>query len=230
LVCDGYIYRYLWDDLAELLPVAHFHYRGHGRSGLPVDREQIDVVAHAADLNAVRDHLGDPEVVLACCGDVPTLETLAAAALLREHLPDLRVRVVNVVDLMRMQPDSEHPHGLPDREFDGLFTTDRPIVFAHHGYPWLIHRLAYRRTNHANLHVRDYKEEGTVTTPFDMVSRNDLDRFHLVMDVVDRVPSLGTRAAHIKQAMQAKLIQHREYVTEHGDDLPEIKNWKWTAT
>ncbi|MBC8072865.1 MAG: phosphoketolase family protein [Deltaproteobacteria bacterium] len=170
---------------------------------------------------------GDPEVVLACCGDVPTLETVAAAALLREHLPDLRVRVINVVDLMRLQPDSEHPHGLPDREFDGLFTTDRPIVFAHHGYPWLIHRLAYRRTNHANLHVRGYKEEGTVTTPFDMVSRNDLDRFHLVIDVIDRVPRLRSHAAGVRQAMVDRRIEARRFAREHGEDPSEITDWTW---
>jgi xylulose-5-phosphate/fructose-6-phosphate phosphoketolase len=170
---------------------------------------------------------GEPDVVLACCGDTPTLETLAAVDLLRRHLPDLRVRVVNVVDLMRLQPDSEHPHGLSDREFDALFTTDRPIVFAHHGYPWLIHRLAYRRTNHANLHVRGYKEEGTVTTPFDMVMRNDLDRFHLVMDVIDRVPGLGSRAASIRQQMVDSRIEARAYTREHGDDPAEIRDWTW---
>ncbi len=170
---------------------------------------------------------GDPEVVLACCGDVPTLETVAAAALLREHLPALRVRVVNVVDLMRLQPDAEHPHGLPDREFDGLFTTDRPIVFAHHGYPWLIHRLAYRRTNHANLHVRGYKEEGTVTTPFDMVSRNDLDRFHLVMDVIDRVPGLRSHAASVRQAMSDRRTLARRFAREYGEDPSEITDWTW---
>jgi xylulose-5-phosphate/fructose-6-phosphate phosphoketolase len=170
---------------------------------------------------------GEPDVVLACCGDTPTLETLAAVDLLRRHLPDLRVRVVNVVDLMRLQPDSEHPHGLSDREFDALFTTDRPILFAHHGYPWLIHRLAYRRTNHANLHVRGYKEEGTVTTPFDMVMRNDLDRFHLVMDVIDRVPGLGSRAASIRQQMVDSRIEARAYTREHGDDPAEIRDWTW---
>ena len=144
---------------------------------------------------ASNDEDGEPDVVLGCCGDIPTLETLAAAALLREHLPELKVRVVNVVDLMRLQPESEHPHGLPDAEFDALFTTDKPVVFAYHGYPWLIHRLTYRRTNHDNLHVRGYKEEGTTTTPFDMVMLNDLDRFHLVIDVIDRVPGLAERAA-----------------------------------
>jgi xylulose-5-phosphate/fructose-6-phosphate phosphoketolase len=170
---------------------------------------------------------GDPEVVLACCGEIPTLETLAAVDLLRQHLPDLRIRLVNVVDLMRLQQDSEHPHGLSDREFDTLFTTDRPIIFAFHGYPWLIHRLAYRRTNHGNLHVRGYKEEGTVTTPFDMVMRNDLDRFHLVMDVIDRVPGLGARAAHVRQEMADRRVLARAYAQEHGDDPPEIRDWTW---
>jgi xylulose-5-phosphate/fructose-6-phosphate phosphoketolase len=164
---------------------------------------------------------------MACCGDVPTLETLAAVDILRRHLPELRVRVVNVVDLMQLQPAEEHPHGLHDRDFDSIFTTDRPIVFAFHGYPWLIHRLTYRRRNHANLHVRGYKEEGTTTTPFDMTVLNDLDRFHLAMDVIDRVPSLGARAAHVKQRLRDTLIEHREYVRRHGDDLPEIRDWTW---
>ncbi len=170
---------------------------------------------------------GEPDVVLACAGDVPTLETLAAVDLIRQHLPELKVRVVNVVDLMRLQPDSEHPHGLSDREFDTLFTTDRPIVFAYHGYPSLIHRLTYRRTNHANLHVRGYKEEGTVTTPFDIVMLNDLDRFHLVMDVLDRVPGLGSRAAHIRQLMADKRVEARAYTREYGEDSPEISEWTW---
>jgi xylulose-5-phosphate/fructose-6-phosphate phosphoketolase len=175
---------------------------------------------------ASNDH-GEPDVVLACCGDIPTLETLAAVDLLRQHLPDLRVRLINVIDLMRLQPDSEHPHGLSDREFDTLFTTDRPVIFAFHGYPWLIHRLAYRRTNHPNFHVRGYKEEGTVTTPFDMVMRNDLDRFHLVMDVIDRVPGLGVRAAQVRQDMADRRVLARAYTREHGDDPPEIRDWKW---
>jgi xylulose-5-phosphate/fructose-6-phosphate phosphoketolase len=172
---------------------------------------------------------GQPDVVMACAGDVPTLETLAAVDLLRQLLPELRVRVVNVVDLMRLQPDSEHPHGLPDREFDALFTPDRPIVFAYHGYPWLIHRLAYRRTNHANLHVRGYKEEGTVTTPFDMVVRNDLDRFHLVMDVIDRVPGLGSRAASLRQEMEDRRVVAQAYAREYGEDPPEITDWTWPS-
>jgi xylulose-5-phosphate/fructose-6-phosphate phosphoketolase len=168
-----------------------------------------------------------PDVVLACCGDVPTLETLAAAALLRDHLPALKVRVVNVVDLMRLQPASEHPHGLSDSEFDALFTTDRPVVFAYHGYPWLIHRLTYRRANHDNLHVRGYKEEGTTTTPFDMVMLNDLDRFHLVIDVIDRVPELGGRAAHVRQEMEDARLRARAYTREHGDDDPTVRDWTW---
>ncbi len=176
---------------------------------------------------ASTDEGGAPDVVLACAGDVPTIETLAAAALLREHLPALKVRVVNVVDLMTLQTHDEHPHGLPDPDFDALFTTDRPVVFAYHGYPWLIHRLTYRRTNHDNLHVRGYKEEGTTTTPFDMTVRNDLDRFHLVSDVIDRVPSLGYRAAHLKQLMSDKRSEHRRYIVEHGEDMPEIRDWRW---
>ena len=170
---------------------------------------------------------GVPDVVLACCGDVPTLETLAAAALLREHLPELGVRVVNVVDLMRLQPESEHPHGLSDNEFDALFTTDRPIVFAYHGYPSLIHRLTYRRTNHRNLHVRGYKEEGTTTTPFDMVMLNDLDRFQLVMDVIDRVPGLSESCGRLRQEMSDRRLRARAYTREHGEDEPEIRDWVW---
>ena len=170
---------------------------------------------------------GEPDVVLACAGDVPTLETLAAAAILRERLPDLAVRVVNVVDLMRLQSESEHPHGLSDAEFDSLFTMSKPIVFAYHGYPWLIHRLTYRRTNHRNLHVRGYKEEGTTTTPFDMVMLNDLDRFHLVIDVIDRVPGLSERAAHLRQEMEEKRLKARAYTREHGEDHPDISAWTW---
>ncbi|OGI53368.1 MAG: phosphoketolase [Candidatus Muproteobacteria bacterium RIFCSPHIGHO2_12_FULL_60_33] len=171
----------------------------------------------------------EPDVVMACAGDVPTLETLAAVDLLRRQLPDLRVRVVNVVDLMTLQPQEEHPHGLSDKDFDTLFTTDKPIIFAYHGYPWLIHRLTYRRANHKNLHVRGYKEEGSTTTPFDMAVRNDLDRFHLVADVIDRVPKLGYKAAHLKQRMHDKRIEHRQYITRHGQDMPEILEWKWPA-
>jgi len=173
------------------------------------------------------DQENEPDVVMACAGDVPTLETLAAVELLRAHFADLRIRVVNVVDLMTLQPATEHPHGLSDAEFDSLFTTDRPVIFAFHGYPWLIHRLTYRRTNHANFHVRGYKEEGTTTTPFDMTVLNDLDRFHLAGDVVDRLPSFSKRAAHFKQFLRDKLIEHRQYVVRHGEDMPEIRNWKW---
>jgi xylulose-5-phosphate/fructose-6-phosphate phosphoketolase len=179
---------------------------------------------------ASSDQGSEPDVVMACCGDVPTLETLAAVQLLRRHLPELKIRVINVVDLMRLQPGEEHPHGLSDREFDALFTKDKPIVFAFHGYPWLIHRLTYRRTNHGNLHVRGYKEEGTTTTPFDMVVLNDLDRFHLVEDVIDRVPQLGARAAYFKQAIRDKLIEHKQYIEEHGEDEPEIAAWRWSDT
>jgi xylulose-5-phosphate/fructose-6-phosphate phosphoketolase len=176
---------------------------------------------------ASNDDEGEPDVVLACCGDVPTLETLAAAAILREQLPELKVRVVNVVDLMRLQPESEHPHGLSDYEFDALFTTDRPVVFAYHGYPWLIHRLTYRRTNHDNLHVRGYKEEGTTTTPFDMVMLNDLDRYHLVMDVIDRVPGLVGSAGRLRQDMEDRRLAARAWTREHGEDHPDIRNWVW---
>jgi xylulose-5-phosphate/fructose-6-phosphate phosphoketolase len=168
-----------------------------------------------------------PDVVLACAGDIPTLETLAAVAMLRERLPELRVRVVNVVDLMRLQQPSEHPHGLPDAQFDALFTVDRPVIFAYHGYPWLIHRLTYRRTNHDNFHVRGYKEEGTITTPFDMVMLNDLDRYHLVIDVIDRVPSLQGRMAHLRQEMVDARVRARAYTREHGEDMPEISGWTW---
>ena len=176
---------------------------------------------------ASNDQGSEPDVVMACAGDIPTLETLAAVSILRDHFPELKIRVVNVVDLMTLQPESEHPHGLSDKDFDSIFTTDKPIIFAFHGYPWLIHRLTYRRTNHKNLHVRGYKEEGTTTTPFDMVVMNDLDRFHLADDVIDRVPHLGYKAAHIKQMLHNKLIEHRQYVREHGEDMPEIRNWKW---
>jgi xylulose-5-phosphate/fructose-6-phosphate phosphoketolase len=171
----------------------------------------------------------EPDVVLGCAGDVPTLETVAAAALLREHLPELRVRVVNVVDLMRLEPEAEHPHGMSDRDFDALFTADKPVVFAYHGYPWLIHRLTYRRTNHANLHVRGYKEQGTTTTPFDMLMLNDLDRFHLVMDVIDHVPGLSTRAAHLRQQMVDERLRHRAYTREIGDDPPDVRDWTWPS-
>ncbi len=176
---------------------------------------------------ASNDQGGEPDVVMACCGDVPTLETLAAVDLIRQHLPDLKVRVVNVVDLMRLEPSTEHPHGLSDGEFDSLFTVDRPVVFAHHGYPWLIHRLTYRRRNHANIHVRGYKEEGTTTTPFDMVMLNDLDRFHLVMDVIDRVPGLASRGGHVRQLMADRRLQARAFTRLEGEDDPGIRDWAW---
>jgi xylulose-5-phosphate/fructose-6-phosphate phosphoketolase len=176
---------------------------------------------------ASNDIGSEPDVVMACAGDVPTLETLAAVDLLRQHLPDVKVRVINVVDLMTLQPREEHPHGLSSKDFDSLFTTNKPIIFAYHGYPWLIHRLTYRRTNHSNLHVRGYKEEGTTTTPFDMVVRNDLDRFHLVRDVIDRVPRLNYLAAYVKQLMRDKLIEHKEYIAKRGEDMPEIRDWAW---
>ncbi len=178
---------------------------------------------------ASNDRGSEPDVVMAAAGDVPTLETLAAIKILRQQVPDLKIRMVNVVDLMKLQPASEHPHGLNDRDFDALFTKDKPIIFAFHGYPWLIHRLTYRRTNHANLHVRGYKEEGTITTAFDMPVLNEMDRFHLVMDAVDRLPQLGGKAGYIKQACLDKLIEHREYIYSHGEDMPEIRNWKWNG-
>ncbi len=176
---------------------------------------------------ASTDRGAEPDVVMACAGDIPTLETLAAVDLLRHALPNLKIRVVNVVDLMRLHPSEEHPHGLTNRDFDSLFTTNRPVIFAYHGYPWLIHRLTYRRTNHANLHVRGFKEEGTTTTPFDMVARNDLDRFHLAIDVIDRVPGLASVGAYAKQAFRHRLIEHRRYILEHGEDPPDIRDWHW---
>jgi xylulose-5-phosphate/fructose-6-phosphate phosphoketolase len=179
---------------------------------------------------ASNDKSTDPDVVMACAGDVPTIETLAAVDLLRQTAPHMKIRVINVVDLMTLQPEEEHPHGLSDREFDTLFTTDKPVIFAYHGYPWLIHRLTYRRTNHKNLHVRGYKEEGTTTTPFDMLVRNDLDRFHLMADVIDRVPKLGNIAASAKQVVREKLVEHKEYIARYGQDMPEIREWTWKWT
>jgi len=177
---------------------------------------------------ASNDHEVAPDVVMACCGDVPTLETLAAVSIMREQLPELKIRVVNVVNLMKLQPQNEHPHGLSDMDFDELFTQDKPVIFAFHAYPWLVHRLTYRRTNHDNIHVRGYKEEGTITTPFDMTVLNDMDRFHLVMNTIDRLPQTGTQGIYLKQQLKDKLIEHKHYIARHGQDLPEIRNWKWS--
>jgi xylulose-5-phosphate/fructose-6-phosphate phosphoketolase len=177
---------------------------------------------------ASNDKGGEPDVVMACCGDIPTMETLAAVGILREQFPELKIRVVNVVNLMVLQPPSEHPNGMPDKDFDSLFTTDKPVIFAYHGYPWLIHRLTYRRTNHKNLHVRGYKEEGTTTTPIDIVVLNDLDRFHLVGDTIDRLPQLAGRTAYAKQYLRDRLLEHKAYVHQYGEDMPEIRDWKWT--
>jgi xylulose-5-phosphate/fructose-6-phosphate phosphoketolase len=179
---------------------------------------------------ASNDGGGEPDVVMACCGDVPTLETLAAVELLRKQFPELKVRVINVVDLMKLQSQSEHPHGLSDKDFDALFTADKPVIFAYHGYPTLVHRLTYNRTNHQNIHVHGYKEEGTITTPFDLVVMNELDRFRLVAAVVDRVPKLGPHVAEVKEATRDKLIEHKRYIDEYGEDMPEIRNWQWGAT
>jgi xylulose-5-phosphate/fructose-6-phosphate phosphoketolase len=231
---------YLPPDANTLLSVADHCLRSRdyvnvvvaGKQPAPTWLSMDEAIAHCARGAGIwpwasNDHDGEPDAVLACCGDVPTLEAVAAADLLRRHLPDVRIRLVNVVDLMRLQPGSEHPHGMSDAEFDALFTTDRPIVFAYHGYPWLIHRLTYRRANHGNLHVRGYKEEGTTTTPFDMVMLNDLDRFHLVMDVIDRVPGLADRAGHVRQLMVDSRARARAWTREHGEDLPEVRGWAW---
>jgi xylulose-5-phosphate/fructose-6-phosphate phosphoketolase len=232
---------YLPPDANTLLSVAEHCLRSRdyvnvivaGKQPAPQWLDMDAAAAHCARGIGIWDWAsnddGDPDVVLACAGDVPTLETLAAADLLRSALPNLKVRVVNVVDLMRLQPSTEHPHGLSDPEFDAIFTTDRPVVFAYHGYPWLIHRLTYRRTNHHNIHVRGYKEEGTTSTPFDMVVMNDMDRFHLVIDVIDRVPGLARKAAVVRQSMVDKRAEHHAYVRETGEDLPEIRNWTWPA-
>jgi xylulose-5-phosphate/fructose-6-phosphate phosphoketolase len=179
---------------------------------------------------ASNDGGGEPDVVMACCGDVPTLETLAAVELIGKHFPELKVRVINVVDLMKLQSPSEHPHGLSDEDFDALFTADKPVIFAYHGYPSLIHRLTYARTNHRNFHVHGYKEEGTITTPFNLVVMNELDRFHLVANVIDNVPQIGPGAHDVKAAFRDKLIEHKEYIEEYGQDMPEIRNWQWKVT
>jgi xylulose-5-phosphate/fructose-6-phosphate phosphoketolase len=231
---------YLPPDANTLLSVADHclrsrHYVNVIVAGKQPEWQWLDMRAAAAHCAkglgvwpwASNDGGRDPDVVMACAGDVPTLETLAAVDLLRQQVPDLAIRVVNVVDLMTLQPQSEHPHGISDDEFDAIFTLDRPIIFAFHGYPWLIHRLTYRRHNHDNLHVRGYKEEGTTTTPFDMVVRNDLDRFHLVADVIHRVPGLGARASHLTELLEARLRQHDAYIHAHGEDMPEIRNWQW---
>ncbi|MCU0286672.1 MAG: phosphoketolase, partial [Acidobacteria bacterium] len=178
---------------------------------------------------AGNDKGSEPDVVMACCGDVPTIEALAAVEILREHFPELKIRFINVVDLMTIQPQSEHPHGISDKEFDLLFTKDKPIIFAYHGYPKLIHELTYRRHNHSQLHVRGYKEEGTTTTPFDMVVMNDLDRYHLASDAVDRIPGLETKAAYFKQYIRDKLLDHKNYIFKYGEDMPEIRDWQWNA-
>ncbi len=203
-----------------------------GKHALPQWLAMDAAVAHCTEGIGIwqwasNDQDVPPDVVMACCGDVPTLETLAAVSILREHLPHLKVRVVNVVDLMRLQPRSEHPHGLSDVDFDDLFTKDKPVIFAYHAYPWLIHRLTYRRTNHENIHVRGYKEEGTITTPFDMTVLNDMDRFHLVMDVIDRLPQTGEKGVYLKQELEDKLLEHRQYINKNGQYLPEVRNWKW---
>ena len=234
---------YLPPDANSLLYIADKCLRSRDRVNVIVAGKQpnpqwLDMEAAINHCNAgigiwewaSSDQDGEPDVVMACAGDVPTIETLAAVEILRQNEPQLKVRVINVVDLMTLQPREEHPVGLSDKDFDSLFTTDKPIVFAFHGYPWLIHRLAYRRSNHKNLHVRGYKEEGTTTTPFDMAVMNDIDRFHLVMDVVDRVPELGYRAAYLKQHMRDNLTEHKQYIDRVGQDMPEIRNWQWTAS
>jgi xylulose-5-phosphate/fructose-6-phosphate phosphoketolase len=233
---------YLPPDANCLLSVMHHclcsrHYVNvviAGKHPAPQWLTMADAQQHCRDGIGVWQWAGncdddEPNVVMACAGDVPTLETLAAVSILRTHLPALKIRVVNIVDLMRLQPPHEHPHGLSDIDFDALFTRDKPVIFAFHGYPWLIHRLTYRRTNHENIHVRGYKEEGTITTPFDMTVLNDLDRFHLAMDAIDRLPQTGDAGTQLKQTLHQKLIEHKRYINSHGEDMPEIRNWRWSA-
>jgi len=234
---------YLPPDANTLLSVTNHCLRSHNYVNVIVAGKQpqpqwldMDAAIKHCSLGlgiwpwASNDQGGEPDVVMACCGDVPTLETLAAVELLREHFAGLKVRVINVVNLMKLQPQSEHPHGLSDKEFDALFTKDKPIIFAFHGYPTLIHRLTYRRTNHHNLHVHGYKEEGTTTTPFDMTVLNDLDRFHLFGDVIDRLPQMSSQAAYVNQFVRDRLVEHKQYIEKHGEDMPEIRNWKWSLS
>jgi xylulose-5-phosphate/fructose-6-phosphate phosphoketolase len=233
---------YLPPDANSLLSVADHCLRSRhyvnvvvaGKYQAPQWLDMPSAIKHCAEGVGIwkwasNDEGSEPDVVMVSCGDVPTREILAAIMILRAHLPELRIRMVNVVDLMKLQPSTEHPHGLSDSDFDSLFTKSTPVMFAFHGYPWLIHRLTYRRANHANIHVRGYKEEGTITTNFDMTVLNELDRFHLVMDVIDRLPKLGSRGAYVKQFAQDKLVEHREYITEHGEDIPEIREWQWKS-
>ncbi len=192
-------------------------------------RKTPSYIASGRMLWASNDQGGEPDVVMACCGDVPTMETLAAVELLWKQFPELKVRVINVVDLMKLQPESEHPHGLSDRDFDALFTSDKPVIFAYHGYPTLVHKLTYNRTNHQNIHVHGYNEEGTITTPFDLVVMNELDRFHLLAAVVNQVPRLRPHVAEVNEAVSEKMIEHKRYIHEHGADMPKIRNWQWSA-
>jgi len=238
----GQIVRvYLPPDANTLLSVTDHCLRSHDQvnvivAGKQPDRQWLgmeDAIRHCARGAGIwefasSDQGGEPDVVMACAGDVPTLETLAAVDWLRRRVPDIRIRTINVVDLMTLQPPAEHPNGLPDKEWDALFTTDRPIIFNYHGYPWLIHRLAYRRANQ-QLHVRGYKEEGTTTTPFDMCVRNEIDRFHLAMDVIDRLPRLAGVAGHLRQELLDQLTDHARYIRAHGEDMPEIREWTWPA-
>jgi xylulose-5-phosphate/fructose-6-phosphate phosphoketolase len=203
-----------------------------GKHALPQWLNMDEAVVHCTEGIGIwqwasNDQGVAPDAVMACSGDVPTLEILAAVSILRERIPELRIRVVNVVDLMKLQPQTEHPHGLCDTDFDELFTKDKPVIFAFHAYPWLIHRLIYRRTNHEQFHVRGYKEEGTITTPFDMTVLNEMDRFHLVMDTIDRLPQTGDRGIYLKQQLKDKLVEHKQYIHKNGRDMPEVRNWKW---